>query len=155
MLDEIEATESGAEAVRQARAQGWRIGYGKPVAGGGFTYPYKRIVLGRGYRYVPTRSMLAHELYHAWRYGRVLVNSIQQEYEAEAFAQRVRYELGAISKRALEAWMGVPEEEHYRRIRSYSAWHARILPDRQPRGLAAVGHAILQGLTIWMSRRGA
>ena len=28
MLDEIEATESGAAAVRQARAQGWRIGYG-------------------------------------------------------------------------------------------------------------------------------
>jgi hypothetical protein len=152
MLDEIGATQSGAEAARHARAQRWTIRYGKPIAGAAFTYPYKRIVLGRGQRYVPARNMLAHELYHAWKYGRALANSIQQEYEAEAFAQRVRCELGVISERALEAWNRVPEEEHYRRIRGYSAWHSRILPDRQPRGLAAVGHAILQGLTIWMSR---
>jgi hypothetical protein len=155
MLDEIGATESGAEAVRQARAQGWRIRYGKPIAGGAFTYPYGRIVLRRGHKYMPARNMLVHELYHAWRYGRAMANSIQQEYEAEAFAQRVRYELGVISERALAAWMGLSMEEHYRRIRGYSAWHARILPERQPRGLAAVGHAIWQGLTIWMARRRA
>jgi len=61
--------------------------------------------------------VLAHELYHAWRYPHVLVDSVQQEYEAEAFSVQVCCELEALSEQERDAWFCVPHEVHHARIK--------------------------------------
>ena len=157
ILQEIGATGSGAEAVASVRRGRWAIVFGRPVAGGAFTYPYRRIVLMRGLPYHDARSTLAHELYHAWRYPRALVDSVQQEYEAEAFAVQVCWELEALSGQERDVWFGVPRGAHHARIRQYSAWHHRCLPDEQPAGMAAWWYAMKQfvGLMALQHRKRA
>lgn len=145
MLAEIGDTPTGAAAVAHVRAKRWSIRYGKPV-GGAFTYPWKRISLRRGYSYRQTRAMLAHELGHAWKYPRALVDSAEQEYEAEVFARQVLAELGQVAERGQDAWFRVPREMHNERIWGYSQWHRATLPDRQPGGLRALWYAFRQAV---------
>jgi hypothetical protein len=156
ILQEIGATGAGAEAVAVVQRQ-WAIVYGRPVAGGAFTYPYRRIVLRRGLSYRDSRGVLAHELYHAWQYSHSLVDSVQQEYEAEAFSVQICCELGTISEQERDAWFRAPREVHYARIRQYSAWHYRCLPGEQPTGIVAWWYAMKQfvGLMALQHRKRA
>ena len=157
MLQEIEATSAGAEAVQAVRRRRWAIVFGRPIAGGAFTYPYRRIVLMRGLSCRDSRGALAHELYHAWRYSRVLVDSVQQEYEAEAFAVQICCELGTISAQERDAWLSTPREVHHARIRRYSAWHHHCLPEGQPTGVAAWWYALKEfmGLLVRLPQKRA
>jgi hypothetical protein len=98
--------------------------------------------------YNDSRGALAHELYHAWRYPHTLVDSVQQEYEAEAFSVQVCCELKALSEQERDAWFCVPHEEHHARIRKYSAWHHRCLASEQPAGIAACWYAMKQFLGL-------
>jgi hypothetical protein len=147
MLREIAATPTGAPAVAYARSRHWRIRFGKPAAGA-FTYPWKRISLRRGYSYRQTRAMLAHELGHVWKYPRALADSLDQECEAEAFAQSILGELGQITEREREAWFAAPREVHHERIRGYSRWHARTLPAEQPGGWRAAWFGMRQAIGL-------
>ena len=140
MLEEIEATPSGAPAVSALRRHGHRVRFGRPLGGGAFTYPWKVITLRRGYPHHLTLAMLIHELGHIYfmsKYERLWSASVEQEYWANRFWAQVSSELGALPAWLEVKWLG-PDHDFdalVEEIRRPSAWHRVALPTHQHFGL--------------------
>ena len=149
ILAEIDDTELGAYYLLYLTDNGWVIVVGNPIAGGGFTYPWKRIVIKPG-SYGDMRMAVAHELVHGAVYNGTLVDSIEQEYDAEFLSATILDELGVLPADRQEQWFGAQSlnvQEHFARIQGYSVWHSN-LPLNQPTGLAVVWEAVRQGVGL-------
>lgn len=159
MLQEIEATPTGAKAVNDLRQRRFRVRYGRPLGGGAFTYPWKVITIRRGYSRHVTRSMLIHEVGHASFIadsGRIWSGSVEQEYIANRFWAQVSRELDTLSGGEQIKWFGQEHDRSalYDEIRRTSTWHRLSLPIHQPHGpldkLWAVWQAIASA--VWIVR---
>jgi hypothetical protein len=82
---EIESTPTGRPLIAWVREHQPKIVLGRPITGGGFTYPWplSYIVISPGYDDEWLRGALAHELVHLIKYGGPgsLFGSLQQEWE--------------------------------------------------------------------------
>jgi hypothetical protein len=159
MLQEIEATPTGAKAVNDLRQQRFRVRYGRPLGGGAFTYPWKVITIRRGYSRHVTRSMLIHEVGHASfiaESGRIWSGSVEQEYAANRFWAQVSRELDALSGGEQIKWFGQGHDRSalYDEIRHTSTWHRLSLPVHQPRGLLDKLWSVWQAIAsaVWIVR---
>ena len=85
-LLEIEMTPTGQPIVAWVRQHRPRIDLGKPITGGGFTYPWplSYIVISPDYDDDWLRGAIAHELTHLIKYGGpgTIFGSLEQEREA-------------------------------------------------------------------------
>jgi hypothetical protein len=157
MLQEIGATPTGSKAVEALRQQRYRVRFGCPLGGGGFTYPWKVITIRRGYPSYVTRSILIHELGHVLfmsNSGRLWSASVEQEYAANRFWAQVNSELDALSSQEEARWLGSGHDAGplYDEIRHTSIWHRLSLPQHQARGLSDKAWAFWQAAaaTLWI-----
>jgi hypothetical protein len=92
-LLEIESTPTGRPLVAWVRKHRPRIVLGRPITGGGFTYPWplSYIVISPDYHDEWLRGALAHELTHLIKYGGpgTLFGSLEQERECCWVAAKV------------------------------------------------------------------
>lgn len=91
-LLEIESTPTGQTFVEWVRKHRPRIALGRPITGGGFTYPWPLdyIVIVPDYDDEWLRGALVHELTHLIKYGGpgTLFGSLEQEREATWYAAK-------------------------------------------------------------------
>ena len=92
MLD-IESTPTGRPYIAWVRKHKPRIDLGKPITGGGFTYPWPLdfIVITPVYDDEWLRGAISHELLHLVKYGGpgTLFGSLEQEREATWVSAKV------------------------------------------------------------------
>ncbi len=145
-LLELETTPTGRPLVEWVRRHKPTILLGRPITGGGFTYPWplRRIVISGDYNDDWLRGALAHELVHLSRYGGpgTVFGSLEQERQAAWVAAKcwTEYPVGGTTRAtdrpnyAEEAgWvLDQPPAVARRTIRDTWGHFYRIIPELQP-----------------------
>jgi hypothetical protein len=154
-LEEIATTPTGWPLVDMVRLHWPRISYGQPLTGGALAYPWPiDWIIMRDVGSVEwQRETLAHELGHMMRWRGHFVASLEQEYDANLTAARVRCEWNgwnwtkpdeeAVRHYPLLFGPDADKDEFKRRLRERLPLYA-ILPWEQPRGPIPILVAMLQ-----------